>query len=70
MDPTWDKFYSWWLERADWNNTDFFPNISRFDSFEELAFSPKPFKSKTIFERNARIYELWKTSLTRFTNLL
>jgi len=70
MDPTWDKFYSWWLERADWNNTDFFPNISRFDSFEELAFSPKPFKSETIFERNARIYELWKTSLSRFTNLL
>jgi hypothetical protein len=70
MDPTWDKFYTWWLERADWNNTDFFPNISRFDSFEELAFNPKPFKMETIFERNVRIYELWKTSLTGFKNLL
>ena len=70
MDPTWEKFYNWWLERADWNNSEYFPNISRFDSFEELDFDPKPFKMETIFERNARIYELWKTSLTRFTNLL
>jgi hypothetical protein len=70
MDPTWDKFYNWWLERADWNNTDYFPNVSRFDSFEELDFDPKPFKMETIFDRNAKIYELWKTSLARFTNLL
>jgi hypothetical protein len=70
MDPTWDKFYNWWLERADWNNTDYFPNVSRFDNFEELAFNPKPFKMETIFERNEMIYDLWKTSLTRFTNSL
>jgi hypothetical protein len=70
MDPTWDKFYKWWLERADWNNSDFFPNISRFDSFDELTIEPKPFKMQTIFERNSKIHELWKNSLTKFANLL
>jgi hypothetical protein len=66
MDPGWSKFYNWWLERADWNNSEYFPNVTRFDSFEELAVDPKPFKIEAIFDRNIRISELWKNNLGKF----
>jgi hypothetical protein len=70
MDPRWNNFFNWWLERADWNNTDFFPNITRFDTFEELALEPKPFKIEAIYDRNIRITEMWKKNLENFTKSL
>jgi hypothetical protein len=70
MDPGWSNFYNWWLERADWNNFDFFPNITRFDTFEELAFEPKPFKIEAIYDRNSKIFEMWKKNLENFTKSL
>lgn len=70
MDPGWYNFYNWWLERADWNNIDFFPNVTRFDTFEELAFEPKPFKIEAIYSRNTRISEMWKRNLENFMKSL
>jgi hypothetical protein len=70
MDPLWKNFYEWWLERADWNLTEFFPNITRFDSLEELREEPKPFNPKTIYERNLKIQELWKNCLSKYADTL
>ena len=70
MDPNWVNFYSWWLERADWNQKDFFPNITRFDSLEELADDPRPFQSKLIENRNLKIANLWQDRLEKFTSQL
>jgi len=67
-DPKWDGFYQWWLERADWNDTFFFPNISRFDSLEELNFSPPSFPDKLISRRNLMIQDLWKERFSLFMN--
>lgn len=63
-DPNWNEFYSWWLERADWNNEFYFPNVSRFDSIEELKFAPPPFSSSLIVNRNVFIENLWKSKLS------
>jgi len=67
-DPKWDGFYKWWLERADWNDTFFFPNISRFDSLEELNFSPPSFPDGLISRRNLVIQDLWKERFSLFMN--
>jgi len=66
MDPNWKNFYSWWLERADWNNVDLFPNISRFDSLEELSSDPIPFRMDLINKRNLKIDQMWKEYLRNF----
>lgn len=70
MDPNWVDFYSWWLERADWNNAGLFPNISRFDCIEELAEDPKPFCLDSIFERNLMIAKSRESILMKFSRLL
>ena len=70
MDPEWKKFYAWWLERADWNQSDLFPNISRFDSLDELAYDPRPFKPESIIQRNLKINEMWKNYLEKFEKTL
>jgi hypothetical protein len=70
MDPNWENFYSWWLERADWNNTDFFPNITRFDSFEELGEEPEPLDESTLFNRNLLIERIQKDYLKIFSKKL
>jgi hypothetical protein len=67
-DPEWDGFYKWWLERADWNDTFFFPNISRFDSLDELNLSPPVIPDALIFRRNLAIQDLWKAQLSLFMN--
>ena len=65
-DPGWADFLDWWLERADWNNPFFFPNVTRFDSVEELNFPPKPFLMKDIELRNAQIKSEWEELIALF----
>jgi hypothetical protein len=65
-DPNWSEFYTWWLERADWNDKFFFPNITRFDSIEELKFAPPSFSYNLIANRNLCIENLWKSQLSGF----
>ena len=65
-DPNWVDFTEWWLERADWNDSFYFPNVSRFDSIEELKLPPKPFTFESIANRNHAITELWKNKLSFF----
>ena len=59
-DPGWAGFLDWWLERADWNNSFFFPNVTRFDSVEELNFPPNPFLIEDIELRNVQIKSEWE----------
>ena len=68
-DPNWDKFYSWWLRRADWCDSTLFPNVSRFDSLEELSVQPNLDFKELIAKRNSKILEKWERSLNEFTNL-
>jgi hypothetical protein len=63
-DPHWNEFYPWWLERADWNDKFFFPNVSRFNSIEELREDPPPFSYNLIASRNIFIENLWKSKLS------
>jgi hypothetical protein len=69
-DPNWTDFYTWWLERADWNDEFFFPNVTRFDSIEELKFAPQPFSNDLIANRNVYIENLWKSQLSMFETKL
>jgi hypothetical protein len=63
-DPNWNEFYPWWLDRADWNDRFFFPNVSRFNSIEELREDPPPFSYNLIASRNIFIENLWKSKLS------
>jgi hypothetical protein len=63
-DPNWIGFYPWWLERADWNNFEMFPNVSRFDSFDELLVEPNIDFTKKIDLRNNLIRDEW----TKYTD--
>ena len=69
-DPNWNEFYAWWLERADWNDKFFFPNVSRFDSIEELNVAPPPFSYDLIASRNVFIENLWKSKLSKIESNL
>ena len=58
-DPNWIDFIPWWLRRADWNNFEMFPNVSRFDSFDELTYEPDMHFADKIQRRNNFIRTEW-----------
>lgn len=63
-DPEWINFYDWWLLRADWHNSKYFPNVKLFDSLEELEIEPKFEFDMT--SRNREIKEAWLEVTDRF----
>jgi hypothetical protein len=65
-DPKWEGFLDWWLERADWNDPFFFPNVTRFDSIEELNFPPADFSLQDIELRNRQIVKMWDEAVSLF----
>ncbi len=67
-DPDWVNFLDWWLERADWHNKDIFPNITLFDSLEELQSMPEiPIPNKDLINhRNNLINQRWFEYLSSF----
>ena len=65
-DPNWEEFLDWWLARADWNNTFYFPNVTRFDSIEELNSPPATFRMEDIELRNLLIKTKWDEAISRF----
>ena len=69
-DPNWEEFLDWWLARADWNNTFYFPNVTRFDSIEELNSSPATFQMEDIELRNELIKTKWDEAISRFAKTI
>jgi hypothetical protein len=63
-DPDWLSFYSWWLERADWKLTDYFPNVSIFDSFSELSNDACEIQDPT--PRNEMLQSKWSRIYAEF----
>ena len=67
-DPNWSDFYDFWLPRADWQQEELFPNISRFDSFSELNEPVAIVPPLDIQERNKKIRTLWDEQIGKFLN--
>ncbi len=67
-DPDWVNFLDWWLERADWHNREMFPNVTLFDSLEELQSVPEiPIPNKDLINhRNDLIRQKWLEYLLNF----
>lgn len=69
-DPEWSHFYTWWLARADWKLLKYFPNVSTFDSFNELGHDipmiqdPTP-RNDLIRSEWSRVYSEFAISLRR-----
>jgi hypothetical protein len=63
-DPEWRNFYEWWLLRADWHNSKYFPNVKFFDHLDELAFEPEFDIDMTI--RNEELRNSWSEVTDRF----
>ena len=63
-DPMWINFYEWWLLRADWHNSKYFPNVKFFDNLDELAFEPDFEVDMTI--RNQGLRKSWLEVTDRF----
>lgn len=63
-DPEWINFFAWWLLRADWHNSKYFPNVKLFDSLDELAFEPELKFDMTI--RNQDLRKAWLEVTDRF----
>jgi hypothetical protein len=69
-DPKWEGFLDWWLERADWNDSFYFPNVTRFDSIEELKYPPAEFSLLDIELRNKQIKKMWDEVVSVFAKKL
>ena len=65
-DPNWDSFLDWWLDRADWNFEEYFPNISRFDAVDELQKSPPTVSSELMAIRNQKIESMHFDAIDNF----
>lgn len=63
-DPRWINFYKWWLLRADWHNSRYFPNVKFFDNLEELAI--EPIFKVDMTSRNEEIRNAWLEVTNRF----
>jgi hypothetical protein len=68
-DPEWSDFLDWWLDRADWKNKEFFPNVSTFDSLDELSTLPPPFTLDSVNQRNETIRRLTDQAIKDFKKL-
>jgi hypothetical protein len=64
-DPEWQSFYSWWLARADWKLLQYFPNVSTFDSFNELTQDIPNIEDPT--RRNELLRSEWSRIFSEFT---
>lgn len=69
-DPDWVYFLDWWLERADWKNKEFFPNVSTFDSLDALNIAPPIFTVDSVDQRNEAIRILTDQAIKDFKVLL
>jgi len=69
-DPDWSDFLDWWLERADWKFKTFFPNVSIFDSLDELNFAPPQFTLDSVNQRNNTIRRLTDEAIKDFKKLI
>jgi hypothetical protein len=69
-DPDWPDFLDWWLERADWKFKTFFPNVSTFDSLDELNFSPPQFTIDSVNLRNNTVRRLTDEAIKDFKRLI
>jgi hypothetical protein len=65
-DPEWPHFYSWWLERADWKLPQYFPNVSTFDCFSELAQDIPNIQDPTL--RNELLRSEWSGIYSDFAH--
>jgi hypothetical protein len=65
-DPEWPHFYSWWLERADWKLLQYFPNVSTFDCFSELAQDIPNIQDPTL--RNELLRSEWSGIYSDFAH--
>ena len=67
-----DSFLDWWLDRADFYNTDLMPNVRTFNSFEELALDSvdtegsRVVTSEQLAERNQKIQNGWDQVMEEF----
>lgn len=69
-DPDWSDYLEWWLERADWKFKAFFPNVSIFDSLDELSTPPPPFTFDSVNQRNNTIRSLTDEAIKDFKKLI
>lgn len=69
-DPEWPEFLDWWLDRADWKFKEFFPNVSTFDSLQELNVAPPLFTLEAVDQRNENIRSLTDNAVRDFKKLL
>ena len=69
-DIKWDGYYPWWLSRADWCNKSLFPNVSRFDSLEELEQDLDIDLRAPINLRNEQVRSEWQNFTKEYLSRL
>lgn len=69
-DPNTSGFYEWWLARADWRDSTMFPNITFFDSLDELEEPTQPVDYASVAMRNMTIRNRWQLIISNFVNEL
>lgn len=70
-------FYTWWLDRADFYNTELMPNVRTVESIEELIEEPHPYSRLAVAEvlantesRNSRLKQGRDDLVARFCDML